>query len=745
MVEQMSTRPPSGCAAARAPSRYSDSGARSVHPDLDPFDVGRRESRDSDEHPQSLAIAVLFDVTGSMGGVPRTLQKKLPKLLGLLKDSGYVSDPQLMFGAIGDATCDRAPLQVGQFESDNRMDGDLERILLEGGGGGQKTESYELAMYFMARHTATDCFEKRGKRGYLFIIGDEMPYPPGQAPRGQRLDRRRAAAAGRRSATWSRSSPGAGTPTTSFPRAPPTRATARCSAPGARLLGQNVIELADLDAVCETIALTVGLGEEAIDLDEGLADLRGRRLDRGPDRRARPGGHRRLPRGHRRPPRRPAGGPGAARPARLRRNGTGSDSRTRPGADGLDFPSWQRAAVNGHVIVVDLGYGDAGKGDDRGLALRAERGRARRRRRPGRSRRWSASTAARRPRTTCSRGRTAQPHAFAQFGSGTFTRGTRTFLSRFMLVDPLRPGRRGGAPRQPRRPDPFGLVAIDRDALLTTPYHRAANQAREAARGAGRHGSCGMGIGETAATRSPTRKTRPAPATSRAPRALTRKLALLRDRLADSRASGAELAALPDRRGRRRAPGGGGRGRRLPRRRRPGDPRRRRLPGGPARAGPGRLRGRPGRAARRVARLPPVHDLVDDDVRERGNAAARGGPAGRRDQARRHPRPTRPGTARARSRPRTRRCGIPEPHNADGRWQGPFRAGHLDALALRYAAEVAGGVDAVALTHLDTARRHAGRAADLPRLPTSPAAACSGSSPARPATWPTRSRSPARC
>jgi len=40
------------------------------------------------------------------------------------------------------------------------------------------------------------------------------------------------------------------------------------------LLGQNVIELDDLDAVCETIALTVGLGEEAIDLAQGLADLR---------------------------------------------------------------------------------------------------------------------------------------------------------------------------------------------------------------------------------------------------------------------------------------------------------------------------------------------------------------------------------------------------------------------------------------------------------------------------------------
>ena len=251
---------------------YSDSGARTVHPDLDPFDVGQRESRDSAEHPNSLAIAVLFDVTGSMGGVPRTLQKKLPKLLGLLKDSRYVSDPQLMFGAIGDATCDRAPLQIGQFESDNRMDGDLERILLEGGGGGQKTESYELAMYFMARHTATDCFEKRGKRGYLFIIGDEMPYP--QVKRrevsawiGDEIPqpvgvRNLVAQLTRRWDTYY-----------ILPEGASHAGDGQVLGTWRGLLGQNVIELSDLDAVCETIALTVGLGEEAIDLDEGLADL----------------------------------------------------------------------------------------------------------------------------------------------------------------------------------------------------------------------------------------------------------------------------------------------------------------------------------------------------------------------------------------------------------------------------------------------------------------------------------------
>ena len=251
---------------------YSDSGARTVHPSLDPFDVGRRESRDSDEHPNSLAIAVLFDVTGSMGSVPRTLQKKLPKLLGLLKEGGYATDPQLMFGAIGDATCDRAPLQVGQFESDNRMDGDLERILLEGGGGGQKTESYELAMFFMARHTSADCFEKRSRRGYLFIIGDEMPYPAVK-PRevdawiGDELPqpvglRNLVAQLPRRWDTYF-----------ILPEGAAYAGEGQVLGTWRSLLGQNVIELADLDAVCETIALTVGLGEETIDLDEGLADL----------------------------------------------------------------------------------------------------------------------------------------------------------------------------------------------------------------------------------------------------------------------------------------------------------------------------------------------------------------------------------------------------------------------------------------------------------------------------------------
>ncbi|AKU94782.1 hypothetical protein AKJ09_01446 [Labilithrix luteola] len=154
----------------------ADPRAKKVaHPKMSPHGV-TRESRDSDAHPESVAIGVVFDVTGSMGNIPVELQKKLPQLMGLLLRKGYVKDPQILFGAVGDYFADRVPLQIGQFESGIEMDDDLGRLFLEGGGGGSFEESYQNALYFFARHTTIDCFEKRGKKGYLFLIGDEMPY-----------------------------------------------------------------------------------------------------------------------------------------------------------------------------------------------------------------------------------------------------------------------------------------------------------------------------------------------------------------------------------------------------------------------------------------------------------------------------------------------------------------------------------------------------------------------------------------
>ena len=150
---------------------------REVHQSLNPHGVRVRESRDSEAHPESLAIAIILDETGSMRQVPLAVQRALPNLMNMLIDRNIVPHPQILFGAIGDATCHEvAPLQIGQFESGLEMEDCLRNVLFEGGGGGGLTESYELAAYFLARHTSLDCLEKRTTKGYCFFIGDEMPY-----------------------------------------------------------------------------------------------------------------------------------------------------------------------------------------------------------------------------------------------------------------------------------------------------------------------------------------------------------------------------------------------------------------------------------------------------------------------------------------------------------------------------------------------------------------------------------------
>ncbi|MET0862864.1 MAG: hypothetical protein ABWZ98_00885 [Nakamurella sp.] len=241
-------------------------------PTLDPFGVGMRESRDSVEHPNSTPIAVLFDVTGSMGAVPRIMQAKLGQLHGLLQRRGYLQDPQILFGGIGDADTDRVPLQVGQFESDNRMDEQLRTIFLEGNGGGQKSESYELATYFIARHTVTDAWEKRGRKGFLFIVGDEMNKPVltagklrqvlGEPARGP-VD-----VAGLYREVQQRWD-------TYFilPNQSHYFTDRQVREHWRALLGERLLLLDDPAAVCELIALTIGIREGAIDLNDGLADL----------------------------------------------------------------------------------------------------------------------------------------------------------------------------------------------------------------------------------------------------------------------------------------------------------------------------------------------------------------------------------------------------------------------------------------------------------------------------------------
>lgn len=146
----------------------------SMKESYDPAKIEFRESRDSDINPNSTPIILASDVTGSMGMIAETMIRKgLSTVATEIYDRKPVTDPHIMAMAVGDAECDSSPLQVTQFEGDIKIAEQLKELYIEGGGGGNRGESYMLPHVFAAMKTRTDAFEKRRKKGYLFTIGDE--------------------------------------------------------------------------------------------------------------------------------------------------------------------------------------------------------------------------------------------------------------------------------------------------------------------------------------------------------------------------------------------------------------------------------------------------------------------------------------------------------------------------------------------------------------------------------------------
>ena len=85
-------------------------------------------------------------------------------------------------------------------------------------------------------------------------------------------------------------------------------------------------------------------------------------------------------------------------------------------------------------------------------------------------------------------------HVFHHVGSGAFA-GARTHLSRFFVAHPMLLLRELEELRPLMSAAP--VISIDPRAQVTTPWDVFINQSAEAARGSGRHGSCGVGFGET--------------------------------------------------------------------------------------------------------------------------------------------------------------------------------------------------------------------------------------------------------
>lgn len=152
---------------------------QSVHPLMSPFRSKLRESRHTEQHPDTTSIIFALDVSGSMGTIPEHIARaELPTFMKTLLDA-KIPDPQVLFMAVQDCAdlSKKAPLQVGCFESTAELiDQWLTWSWIMGGGQGPQ-ESYDLAMFWASRHTHLDSVKNLGKKGYFFMTGDEVAYP----------------------------------------------------------------------------------------------------------------------------------------------------------------------------------------------------------------------------------------------------------------------------------------------------------------------------------------------------------------------------------------------------------------------------------------------------------------------------------------------------------------------------------------------------------------------------------------
>lgn len=348
------------------------------------------------------------------------------------------------------------------------------------------------------------------------------------------------------------------------------------------------------------------------------------------------------------------------------------------------------------IGVVDLGFGDAGKG----LVVDAL------------TRRLGATTVARVNGGAQAGHNVVTPdgrhHCFSQVGAGSFTPGVRTVHGPGVVlhlgalaVEAAALGRVGV---------PGILDRIDASARcrVVTPWDQACGRLRELARGDARHGSCGTGVGEVvqASIEEPTTVVRlgdlrsPSRARGAAVRARNRaraSAALLHP--GSATAATAEAAVLDDDDIVDRWLG---QARSVAESLVADDDRLARVLG----AGPVVVEGAQGVLLDQdhgfhpfttwsSCTFTPVDDLVDQFLP--GAHATHLGVV--------RTLPVRHGPGPFPTHEPALDGAISEPHNCSGPWQGAVRHGWPDQTMARYAADVAGRIDGVVVTHVDTWRR----------------------------------------
>jgi adenylosuccinate synthase len=324
-------------------------------------------------------------------------------------------------------------------------------------------------------------------------------------------------------------------------------------------------------------------------------------------------------------------------------------------------------------------------------------------------------------------------HTFSQFGAATFVPGLRTHLAAPVVIHPTALLVESQRLASVCVTDALRRLSIDEDCLVTTPMHQAAGRLRELDRGCRRHGTSGVGVGETLKQALDHPEDAVRYRDLLAPSRLRPRLLRLQQRLRD------ELGHLAT------------------------------LPNAEVEA---RVLADPAMAERWLEAARPLFDAVSpvdafhlaSVLREPGTVIFEGAQGVLLDEWRGfHPHTTwsrctlelvrnlletarydgvfarlgvlrtyltRHGEGPFPTEDPTLDPQLPEPHNGGGGWQGPFRRGWPDLLLWRYALAVLGGLDGLAVTHLDALGRvptwQAARAYQMPdgsrisALPDSP-------------------------
>ena len=155
----------SACNTSRGTTSVSEAAFRRLEADQKLFPYGRKLVC-----PAKNPVVVSFDETGSMDTAPKIFFDKAPLFSGQIITLKLLDDPMISLAAHGDIVGGEvAPLQFCDFVRIPEIDEWLTRLYLEGHGGGQSRESYELVAYFYAYR----CEMPKAKNPFFFFYGDE--------------------------------------------------------------------------------------------------------------------------------------------------------------------------------------------------------------------------------------------------------------------------------------------------------------------------------------------------------------------------------------------------------------------------------------------------------------------------------------------------------------------------------------------------------------------------------------------